>query len=338
MDWFLLFSAIVPGVILLWLVIASDKFPEPPGPLAFTFLLGCLMVGVMAAGAPLFRLIEAWLPAGNPLIYGLGHAFLLASIPEEALKLTVLCGYSMGHPSFDERMDGIVYGVTAALGFATIENIVFVMLGGYDVAASRALLAVPHHAMDGAIMGYFAGKVAINPVRKGRNMVLALLVPVMFHGMYDTALLVPKFAEQAGVDLSPFDLWGFKLMLVLVVFLQISFVARITGRVRREQEARWAAMKTSVSSPSISQSLRTLPQRVTAYLNEKRRKGSSGLDMLLAAICIISGISCLSGGVRYDDLTLVRWGLAGVFILFAIIYWARGLGMFLGRRLSGKES
>ena len=82
----------------------------------------------------------------------------VAAIPEEFVKLAILVGYNMRHHAFDEPMDGIVYGVVASLGFATLENMLFVFEGGISVAVSRAFTAVPLHAFVGAIMGYYVGR------------------------------------------------------------------------------------------------------------------------------------------------------------------------------------
>jgi RsiW-degrading membrane proteinase PrsW (M82 family) len=55
-------------------------------------------------------------------------------------------------------MDGVVYGAVASLGFATLENILYVTPNGFAVAAARAFTAVPGHALLGVIMGYYVGR------------------------------------------------------------------------------------------------------------------------------------------------------------------------------------
>jgi RsiW-degrading membrane proteinase PrsW (M82 family) len=109
---------------------------------------------------------------------------VLAAIPEECFKFLVLRGYSSRRPSFDEPMDGVVYGAAASLGFATFENIIYVHAGGFWTALVRAFSAVPAHACDGALMGYCVGQARFNPERK-RASWLGLFVAIIFHGFYD---------------------------------------------------------------------------------------------------------------------------------------------------------
>ena len=87
----------------------------------------------------------------------------------------------MRNRAFDEPMDGIVYGVVASLGFATLENILFVFNGGMSVAVSRAFTAVPLHAFVGAIMGYYVGQAWRHPEERRRFILqgygIAVLAP-----------------------------------------------------------------------------------------------------------------------------------------------------------------
>ena len=143
-------SAVVPSALLVWYFHARDAYPEPPRVLWTTFGLGVLTVfPILLIGYPLQHAV-ALVP--NPIASSLLGALFVAAIPEELVKLLVLLGYNMRHRAFDEPMDGIVYGVVASLGFATLENILFVFGGGISVAVSRAFTAVPLHAFVGAII------------------------------------------------------------------------------------------------------------------------------------------------------------------------------------------
>ena len=85
-------------------------------------------------------------------------AVLGAAIPEELFKFLVLRWYVWRKPHFDEPLDGVVYGATASLGFATLENILYVGSHGLEMAVLRALTAVPGHAFTGVVMGAFLGR------------------------------------------------------------------------------------------------------------------------------------------------------------------------------------
>jgi RsiW-degrading membrane proteinase PrsW (M82 family) len=125
-----------------------------------TFLLGILIVvPVIIVAWPLWLLNSR---LDHPMLAGLYTALLCAAVPEEFFKFLVITRYSARNPAFDEPMDGVVYGATASLGFATLENILYVVRGGWMVAAARALTAVPCHACLGAILGYYVGQGRFN--------------------------------------------------------------------------------------------------------------------------------------------------------------------------------
>ena len=91
---------------------------------------------------------------------------------------------------FNEPIDGIVYGVTASLGFATLENFYYVYLlydyfetSSMSLAIARSFTAVPGHAVYGAIMGYFFMKYTF--IKRGDNLFFAFAVPFVLHGCYN---------------------------------------------------------------------------------------------------------------------------------------------------------
>src|SRR5262249_52321090 len=80
------------------------------------------------------------------------HAFIVAAAIEEACKIAVVYWVVWRKPEFDERMDGIVYASRAGLGFALVENVMYLLqqatLGGFlRTWILRAVLAVPGHPM-----------------------------------------------------------------------------------------------------------------------------------------------------------------------------------------------
>ena len=118
---------------------------------------------------------------------------------------------------FDEPLDGVVYGVAVSLGFATLENILYIVGRGIGVAWGRALFAVPAHALFGGTMGYYAGRAKFDraAARIGalrRDYVLCLLLPVAFHGTYNYALHHRLDARVwAAVTIISLALWIFVL-------------------------------------------------------------------------------------------------------------------------------
>jgi len=129
-----------------------------------------------------------WLMMGGELAK-LFDAFILSGFVEELAKWVVLVAAIYHWDEFDEPLDGVVYGVAVALGFATLENLMFVTRLGLGVAWMRALFAVPAHALFGATMGYYAGRCKFDRGGKlWRDRALCLFAPTGFHGCYDYAL------------------------------------------------------------------------------------------------------------------------------------------------------
>ena len=147
-PWLVLAAALGPCLFWLWFFIRRDRLePEPRGLVARLFFLGCLSVFPAA-------LLESPVPA--PL-----DAILAAPVIEELTKLLVVYWFIYRNTEFDEPMDGITYGVSCALGFATAENL-FYVLGAHEqamgLAVVRALLSVPGHALWAVLWGYGLGR------------------------------------------------------------------------------------------------------------------------------------------------------------------------------------
>ena len=129
-------------------------------------------------------------------ITGLAYrAFVGVALVEEFFKWLVVILFAYRRPEFDEPLDGIVYCVFSALGFAAVENIMYVV-GNYavspNIALYRGILSVPGHALFGVSMGYFMSlaKYATDRAVSARYMRRSLLVPIFFHGVYDFMLFV----------------------------------------------------------------------------------------------------------------------------------------------------
>jgi RsiW-degrading membrane proteinase PrsW (M82 family) len=235
---FTVFAAVAPSALLMWYFYKRDVNPEPRGVLIKTFLLGMvIVVPVLMVGLPLYFVAPADV---HPVVAGLFAALILAAVPEEFFKFLVLTGYSARHPAFNEPMDGVVYGVAASLGFATLENILYVATGGWTVALLRAFTAVPAHACLGAIMGYYVGKAHFVD-RRHVVALWGLFAAILLHALYDFPIMViAGVSEQALHDdaaVGQVLAWiGVMLPLFLVVLLfTIGWTLIIVQRLRREQ-------------------------------------------------------------------------------------------------------
>jgi RsiW-degrading membrane proteinase PrsW (M82 family) len=178
--------AIAPGFVLLFLFYKLDKYePEPPEKVRAVLLAGMLSPLVvvpiaLALNFFCFKMVEKTSIAGVAV-----DAFLVAALVEESAKFAVVWFTIYHDPEFDEPYDGIVYCVTASLGFAIIENLFYLVGGELRNIVARALLSVPLHALAGVFMGTFMGLSKFRPTERRKLLMLALLVPVLAHGTYD---------------------------------------------------------------------------------------------------------------------------------------------------------
>ncbi len=240
-------AALVPGLLLLWYFLRRDRFPEPRGLVVRTFLLGFAIT--IPAGLIGWLLQSPLADAASVHAAALAQAFLGAAIPEEALKLAVLVWYCRRKDDFDEPMDGLVYGATVSLGFATLENVLYVLNGGLGVALLRAVTAVPGHAALGAIMGFYIGLAHFLPHRRRRYLWLAFVVPVLLHGLYNYPAMIASFYNKAGIEPPDGTLAFVGLGLLAMLIIEIGWALVLQGRLARSQKQRLRMASAGADSP-----------------------------------------------------------------------------------------
>ena len=207
--------ASAPSLFLLTFFYLKDRYErEPLQHILMAFGLGLY---AMIAGHGMASTAESWVPRDWLLTGGepakLFDAFVLSGFIEELAKWVVLIAAVYHWQEFDEPLDGVVYGVAIALGFATLENILYVARLGLDIAWGRALFAVPAHALFGGVMGYYAGRSKFDhgaPLWLDRALCFA--APVIFHGLYNYALAHRLDARVwIAVTLISAGMWTFVL-------------------------------------------------------------------------------------------------------------------------------
>lgn len=183
----LMFISLAPILIIAFYIYSRDKYEKEP----LSFLLKALLAGVIIVlPVVLIERILSILSEGlEGLSYAAYTAFIVAALTEEGMKFLAFYFFFWRNKNFNERFDGIVYAVYIALGFAGIENILYVFTGGYSVGVIRALTAVPAHALFGIVMGYYFGMAKFNPHRSKFYLVIAFFMPYVFHGLYNFLLM-----------------------------------------------------------------------------------------------------------------------------------------------------
>ena len=202
MSPFLLLAALVPAAFLMVQVYRLDRIEKEPAGLLLKLVLFGALSG-LAAGAiegALTRVLDVTL--GGGMLRLVLENFLAVALVEEACKRWVVLKFAWRHPAFDYRFDAVVYCVFSALGFAALENILYVAEYGFAVAVSRALLSVPGHCFFAVYMGIYLGqaKMAERAMQRyyielpdespGQYLRASLLVPTLLHGFWDFSLSV----------------------------------------------------------------------------------------------------------------------------------------------------
>ena len=175
----ILVLAVAPPLLIAYYVYQKDKYDKEPKSLIIkSFLFGCL--GIIPA---IFLEIFAEGMFTNLFLY----VFIGIAFVEEGVKYFFLKKYLFNKPDFNEPMDGIVYAVMISLGFATVENIAYVLNNEgqeMNVALIRMFTAIPLHAACGVILGYFVGLAKFSD---NKNILLykGLFLATLVHALYN---------------------------------------------------------------------------------------------------------------------------------------------------------
>lgn len=226
--------ALAPGFALgLFFYRRGRDRRKPLGHLVMSFLLGGVVLAPAAATALALQHLTGWYSRVPSLFGRFAGALLIVGLIEESWKFIVVRFYAYGLPEFDEPYDGIMYAVMVSLGFATVENLLYVLHGGAQVGVLRALLAVPSHAFFGVLMGFFIGeaKFAATPGRAAGLQLAGFGLAVLAHGVYDFIVF--------ALDLRPL------MLLVLPVYAALTWVIffRVTRRQARQSFRRYPALR-----------------------------------------------------------------------------------------------
>lgn len=208
-----LIASITPVIIFLYLIFRKDANPEPWRILAKCFFGGFISIALTLLIVSIF--VPDLADQAGPFYTALYQAFMLASIPEEVSKWIVLYWLVMKSDHFDEHYDGIQYAVFVSLGFALIENILYVAEGGLSVAFFRGVLAVPGHGFFAVLMGYFLSLARLgSSSHRTRNLMLSLAFPILFHGLYDFFLMYMNQLGDSSALLSILLMIAFTLTVI----------------------------------------------------------------------------------------------------------------------------
>lgn len=190
----LVYLAIGPGIAIAVYLYFSDKWdPEPKKLVIKGFIWGAFAVFPTIyyedAFLELFNLHETMKDVWWQSAF---FAFFGVALPEELCKFFFLKEFIYEDQRFNEPYDGIVYGGVMGCGFATLENLMYVLPMGYETGIMRMYTAVPGHAFIGMILGYFMGRAKFSP-NPWKPLTQGLAIVIVLHGTYDTLAFFDAF-------------------------------------------------------------------------------------------------------------------------------------------------
>ncbi|WP_247729706.1 PrsW family intramembrane metalloprotease [Halovivax limisalsi] len=208
-------SALPAFALAIYVWYSDVTTSEPASLLSITFLLAVVLAGFAAVLNGLLQ----------PLFGGLGVVgvvlffYLVVGPVEETIKLLAVRLYAYTDDRFGAVVDGAVYGAVAGLGFATIENALYIgravaevggvplgleLIGvGGDITATRAL-AGPGHVVYSAFAGYYLGLAKFNPGKRGPIVVKGILVAALIHATYNATVTLGTSLIRSATGLSEF--------------------------------------------------------------------------------------------------------------------------------------
>ncbi len=218
-------AGLLPAIILLIYVYKMDRVEKEPVGL----ILKLVIFGAICT-VPAGILERIFMPAAEQLLpqpeYALESSlvsnFIIVAIAEEGCKHFALRRSTWNNREFNCLYDGVVYAAAVSLGFAGLENLMYIFGFGLSVAPVRALTAIPLHAITGIFMGHYYGmaRYYARYGRTGRSRAykfLSMLIPVFIHGLYD--FLADVQGEGPGK-------WCFLLFVVILDIIALLSVRR----------------------------------------------------------------------------------------------------------------
>ncbi len=187
----MILQAAAPTIALVMFLLFTDRYDkEPKRLLILVFVLGM----VVTLPTLIAEIVGQMFNVFDGLAGKLFEAFVIIGLAEEFFKRLVVSKTVFRHPAFDERLDGIIYCGIAALGFATLENFVYILsYSGTSphIWITRGLLSVPTHMLLGITMGYYLSmaKFCSDPRRCAGYYRKSLFIPALLHGTFDFLLM-----------------------------------------------------------------------------------------------------------------------------------------------------
>ena len=223
MKFLLITISMIPVILLGLYIYNKDTVKEPKSLLLILFVSGLISSFIVVIINILTALIipDLYL-SDNYQNFGFFKLFILIfleiALVEELSKWVMIRTIGYHHKDFDQFYDIIVYSTFVALGFAAIENALYVLQGGITLGIYRAIFSVPGHVAFGVFMGYYLGLAKIvekkDKTKYKLYMTLSILVPTLLHTVYNFFLMKE-------------NIWYLIVFLGFIIILYVSAVKEI---------------------------------------------------------------------------------------------------------------
>lgn len=194
-------AALLPPLFLMWKVYQNDTIEKEPTGLLIKIVIFGMISTIPAMILEMIgqTVMDAALGIPQGRLYNLIMYFIVVAGAEELVKYLAMKIPTWKNENFNYVFDGVVYGVASALGFAALENLLYVLDGGLATAGMRALTSIPIHCICGVYMGHYYG-IAKAADYNGEKAICAkmkrraFLIPILIHGAYDFIVSDPEEA------------------------------------------------------------------------------------------------------------------------------------------------
>ena len=179
--------AFAPAVFWFWFFARKDVYrPEPKRLIAITFFLG--MLSTIPAGIIEYIFLDESALDDTENLASVASSMLFVVGPvEETSKFLVVWLVAYRSLYFDEPSDGLVYAAAASLGFASLENLLYILDFGPAVMLGRAPLSTVAHVIFGSFWGYALGR---RTQADSRSVIIfaGIAAAALVHGLFNLFL------------------------------------------------------------------------------------------------------------------------------------------------------
>ena len=302
----LLILATLPPLFLAYYMYQKDVHEREPKKLIFfSLLLGAISVIPVLILESIADLTVNEINLFIKVLIGV-------ALVEEGVKYFFLMKFLYIKPDFNEPFDGIVYTVMLSLGFALVENIVYVF-GYYSnqgmlTAILRMFTAIPMHTVFGVVMGYYVGLSKFNENKKTSLKITGLLLAVILHFLYDYFLFLSLDENYSGVSILSF--------VILIIGI---YYANKAIKTHQENSPFKKESQTAIELEKVQSVSTTEPSEHTEEVSDLKKAGD-GYIILGFAFSMLGGYLGMCMGFNYAwgkyDKKTKRLGWAMIIISF----------------------